>query len=172
MDISLSSNFERFLFDLWGCDAAKTAQKFAELSAHRRFSVTPAELAAARLQFACFSIGEGQTLDTIRSVFECSDYLLCPHSAVGLRAAQEFRGAAEFGGEEIVVLATAHIGKFAEGISRCLSDGVDHALKEALRLCVPAELSALEGGCSRCVEVDKSAEDVKTYMLQRMGGDA
>jgi threonine synthase len=172
MDISVSSNFERFLFDLLGRDASKTAQKFEELRARNSFTVTPAELAAARSQFTSFSIDETQTLNTIRNVFTSSNYLLCPHSAVGLRAALQFRDADTFGGEDVVVLATAHIGKFAEGVMGCLNGSGDDALREALRRCVPAELQGLDVAGSRRFEVENCAEEVKTYMRQRMGGSA
>ena len=82
MDISISSNFERYLFDLWRRDATKTAEKFAELASAKSFTVTPDELAAARLQFASYSIDKPRTIDAIRRVFTSCDYMLCPHTGI------------------------------------------------------------------------------------------
>ena len=176
MDISVSSNFERFLFDIWGRDAAETVQHFSQLSAQRSFSVTPAVLAAARSQFASFSVDEAQTLDTIRNVFASSNYLLCPHSAVGFSAAQQFRALPVYGGEDIIVLATAHIGKFVESIASSLgSSGEDALVRDAMQSCMPTELSALvelgKQGGQRRVDVDNDSEAVKGYMRAFMTRD-
>jgi threonine synthase len=176
MDISVSSNFERFLFDIWGRDAAETVQHFSQLSAQRSFSVTPAVLAAARSQFASFSVDEAQTLDTIRNVFSSSNYLLCPHSAVGFSAAQQFRALPVYGGEDIIVLATAHIGKFVESIASSLgSSGEDALVRDAMQSCMPTELSALvelgKQGGQRRVDVDNDSEAVKGYMRAFMTRD-
>lgn len=173
MDISVSSNFERFLFDIWGRDAAKTAQKFAELSAQKSFTVTPVELAVARTQFSAFSINETQTLDTIRSVFTSDNYVLCPHSAVGYCAAQQFRSQPIFDGEDIVVLATAHMGKFVEGVCSSLgSSSDDGVLRDALQGCIPGELRALvelsEQGGHRRTDIANDLEAVKDYMRKHM----
>jgi threonine synthase len=170
MDISISSNFERFLFDLWGRDASQTAQKFSELSSHRRFNITPAELMSSRAHFASFSIDETETLDTLHSVFASHQYLLCPHSAVGYCAAQKFASQTDATDEDVVVIATAHIGKFVDGITSSLGGSSDGALSDALGSCMPAELSELalrcqgEGGLRR-VEVDNSLEAVGGMLL-------
>jgi threonine synthase len=170
MDISISSNFERFLFDLWDRDAAQTAQKFSELTSHRSFSITPAQLLSSRAHFASFSIDETETLNTIRSVFASYQYLLCPHSAVGYCAAQKFASQADASDEDVVVVATAHIGKFVDGITCSLDGNNDGALRDALGSCMPAELSELalrsqgEGGLRR-VEVDNSLEAVRGMSL-------
>lgn len=170
MDISISSNFERFLFDLWDRDAAHTALKFSQLSSHRRFSITPAQLLSSRAHFASFSIDEIETLNTIRSVFTSHQYLLCPHSAVGYCAAQKFASLADASDEDVVVIATAHIGKFVDGITCSLDGSSDGALINALGCCMPAELRDLalrsrgEHGLRR-VEVDNSLEAVRCLSL-------
>jgi threonine synthase len=171
MDISISSNFERFLFDLWGCDAAKTSEKFSELVALKSFSVSSDELAAARAQFAAIRVDEKQTLNTIRGVFASHNYILCPHSAVGFCAAEQFRSQPEFNGEEIVVLATAHMGKFVEGVTSSLGSE-DDVMIEALQSCIPTELRALaelgSQGLQRRVDVANDAEAVKAYIRQNL----
>jgi threonine synthase len=175
MDISVSSNFERFLFDLWGRNAAATSKKFAELAAVKRFSVSPTELAASRAQFLSFSIDTTRNLDTIRCVFASHQYLLCPHSAVGFCAAQDYCAHETFGGEDVVVLGTAHVGKFVESIVDSLGSD-DNALRQALLGCMPMELRGLEqqgeAGGQRRFEVENSLEEVKAYMRQRMGCSA
>jgi threonine synthase len=176
MDIAVSSNFERFLFDLWGRDAGKTAGKFAELAARKCFSVSPEELTSSRSHFASFSIDNARTIATIRSVFSSSGYVLCPHSAVGFCAAQDFcsnsEGNSSFDGEEVVVLGTAHVGKFVDSIVESLHCSGDEALVEALRCCMPKELSCLtertEQQEERRVELDNSLQAVQSYMRQHV----
>jgi threonine synthase len=176
MDISVSSNFERFLFDLWDRNAATTSEKFEELATFKRFSVSPTELAASRAQFLSFSINTTRTLDAIRGTFASHQYLLCPHSAVGFCAAQDYCAHETFGGEDVVVLGTAHIGKFAESIIGSLGGSDDDAFREALFGCMPTELRLLEQqgeiGEQRRFEVENSLEDVKAYMRQHMGRSA
>ena len=176
MDIAVSSNFERFLFDLWDRDAGKTAGKFEELAARKCFSVSPEELTSSRSQFASFSIDNARTIATIRSVFCSNGYLLCPHSAVGFCAAEDccsnFEGNSAFDGEEVVVLGTAHVGKFVDSIMESLDGIGDEALVEALRCCMPKELSCLteckEQQGKRGIELDNSLQAVQSYMRQHV----
>jgi threonine synthase len=176
MDIAVSSNFERFLFDLWDRDAGKTAGKFEELAARKCFRVSPEELTSSRSQFASFSIDNARTIATIRSVFCSSGYLLCPHSAVGFCAAEDFcsnsEGNCAFDGEEVVVLGTAHVGKFVDSITESLDGIGDEALVEALRCCLPKELSCLteckEQQGKRGIELDNSLQAVQSYMRQHV----
>eukprot|EP00392_Amoebophrya_sp_AT5.2_P015678 g15894.t1 len=113
MDIQVSSNFERFLLDVADGDTEVVKNWFSELKEKNSFEVDGRQLSAARKYFTAWSCDEMETVDTILRVHRDSDYLLCPHTAVGFKVMQkdiEYRGA----GEDVqsVVLATAHYGKF------------------------------------------------------------
>lgn len=113
MDIQLASNFERLLFELVGRDGARVRARMDELRRTGSFRLEDAELAGMRELFAAHSIGEQDTEMTIRSLFEETGMLIDPHTAVGLAAAQQ-----EVTGTPMIVLSTAHPGKFPEAVKR------------------------------------------------------
>lgn len=76
-----------------------------------------------RKEIAGYSFSDAETRETIRTVFESSGYLLCPHTAVGYRAAEYYREA--FEGGTTVTLATAHPVKFSEVIEPVIGRKVE-----------------------------------------------
>ena len=110
MDIMISSNFERALFDLYQRDGAAVADLMARFD--RGAVVVPAAVvAAARDVFDSYAVDDAATLDTIRQVFERTEYLLDPHSAIGVAAARQCRRDRM---TPMVTLATAHPAKFPQ----------------------------------------------------------
>jgi threonine synthase len=114
MDIVISSNFERALFEFYGRDAVALADLMTRFRAGE-VSVPTAVIEAARAEFASFSVDDELTCATIAAVFEESEYLLDPHSAIGVRAARACRGDARV---PMIALATAHPAKFPEAVAR------------------------------------------------------
>jgi threonine synthase len=113
MDISKASNFERFVFDLLGRDAAVTARLFGdELPRRGGFTLVPAQMALARERFG-FASGRSTHADrlrTIRRTWQELGVLVDPHTADGLKVAQDHHQA----GETMVVLETALPAKFSD----------------------------------------------------------
>ncbi|MEL6532588.1 MAG: threonine synthase [Pseudomonadota bacterium] len=110
MDIQVSSNFERALFDAYGRDGAAVRQLMAELG-QGGFEISQGALEALRETFASGRADESQTSATItRSLAEFNE-LLCPHSAVGVHVAQDHLGTTP-----MVTLATAHPAKFPAAV--------------------------------------------------------
>jgi threonine synthase len=146
MDIAVSSNFERYLYDLWGRDSKILASKFNQLKTDKIFTVSPDQLLKAQHEFKSYAIDEHETLDTIAQVYRDHKYLLCPHSAVGYAAALHHMQSPEYVGETVVTLATAHIGKFTENILE--SPGAkdfDESIRSAIQKSIPEGLSKLSG---------------------------
>lgn len=110
MDIMVSSNFERLLFDLFDRDGAQLSH-FMERCNQETTSLPASAFAHARELFDSYAVDDAATCDTIRQVFEESEYLLDPHSAIGVKAARAVRRSTEI---PMIVLATAHPAKFAE----------------------------------------------------------
>ncbi|BDW84524.1 threonine synthase [Roseicyclus marinus] len=145
MDIQVSSNFERALFDAYGRDGAAVAQLMAELKAGG-FHISQGALEALRSDFASGRASEAETSAMIaRSRGEMGE-LLCPHSAVGVHVAQDFLGAVP-----MVTLATAHPAKFpdaveaATGIRPALPARMADLFERPERVSrVPNDLTALE----------------------------
>eukprot|EP01062_Namystynia_karyoxenos_P062431 TRINITY_DN55312_c0_g1_i1.p1 TRINITY_DN55312_c0_g1~~TRINITY_DN55312_c0_g1_i1.p1 ORF type:complete len:485 (+),score=154.06 TRINITY_DN55312_c0_g1_i1:88-1542(+) len=167
MDIQISSNFERFLFDLLGRDAATLRQKMADLSGpSRAFQVSPAALAEARKQFSAHSVDEQGTKDTILDFFRRSGVIMCPHSAVAVRVAQQHISSGASSGRPVVSLATAHFGKFVDILAPEMQ-GRDPQLAAALESQMPAELRVLRTLAPRRAIADASVDAIRSLMTQR-----
>jgi len=148
MDIQVSSNFERSLFEAYGRDAGAVRALMGSLAQSRRFTLSAPALANIRAQFAADRADEGEVAATIRTLLRESGYLVDPHTAVGVAVAEkEQRDQAV----PMVVLSTAHAAKFPEAVEAAC--GVRPALPAWLgdltqrpeRVTVlPAEQSAVE----------------------------
>ena len=133
MDILVSSNLERQLFELTGRDAQAIRGWMDELRERGAFRVDPETFAAVRASFAADSIDNATCLATIREAFEKHDYLMDPHTAVAYQAAQNLRGE-----NPVLVASTAHWAKFGDNVYRAL-----HGIAPGEPL--PAGVAALTG---------------------------
>ncbi len=111
MDIQVSSNFERALFDAYGRDGAAVAQVMDELKATGGFHISQGALEFLRDSFASGRASEDETRATITRVADATGEVLCPHSAVGVHVAQ-----AHLSATPMVTLATAHPAKFPDAV--------------------------------------------------------
>jgi threonine synthase len=114
MDIQVSSNFERYLFEASGRDAAAIRAAMGSLAQSRRFEVGPA-LARLREDFDAASASEAEVATAIRQVRAESGYLMDPHTACAWVALGKRRSEDPV---PKVVLATAHPAKFPDAITR------------------------------------------------------
>jgi threonine synthase len=120
MDIQVSSNFERALFDAYGRDGAAVAQLMAELKGGG-FHISQGALETLRATFASGRCSEAETTATIRAAFTDTGEVLCPHSAVGVKVAED-----HLGSTPMITLATAHPAKFPDAVEAAM--GVRPAL--------------------------------------------
>lgn len=111
MDIQVSSNFERLLFEASGRDAALVTRLMQSLSQSGRFTLPDDVLAAIRAEFDAGRADEAATAETIRTVNDTRAYLLDPHTAVAVSVA----ASAPHDGV-MVVLGTAHPAKFPDAV--------------------------------------------------------
>ncbi|MDB5689635.1 MAG: threonine synthase [Sphingomonas bacterium] len=115
MDIQVSSNFERLLFDLHGRDGAGLAAAMHRFEAERRLAIPAGMLAANRGLLASARIDPDGMALAMRRTVEEADMLIDPHTAIGLAAA---RGAGLPEDVPVVTLATAHPAKFPDAVER------------------------------------------------------
>ena len=120
MDISKASNFERFVFDALGRDAARTRALFAEVEARRAFSLDGDE----RARIASFGFVSGRStaddrLATIRAVYAGHGEVIDPHTADALKVGRESAEA----GTPMIVLETALPAKFNATVREAI--GID-----------------------------------------------
>ena len=127
MDIQISSNFERLLFDLCERDGAQVRHYMDQMRTKGEFFVTPVELAMARQVFTAACADDELTLKTIADVYKESGYILDPHSAVGVAASRLLTKELP---EPIITLACAHPAKFPETIRRAI--GITPSLPESV----------------------------------------
>jgi threonine synthase len=114
MDIQISSNFERLLFDLYDRDGAAIATMMQQFGTNKKLVLSKDALAKLRRDFAAGSADNATTLATIKNVYLESGELLDPHSAVGVHVAREHKDA----NTVMVTLATAHPAKFPDAVKK------------------------------------------------------
>lgn len=114
MDIQISSNFERYLWDLLDHQPDRLRAVMDGFKSTGRYSVTDAEHQTALAQFHSFRCGDDETLALIGDVYQRTGVLLDPHTAVGVHAAKS----AGFNDEVTVALACAHPAKFPDAVER------------------------------------------------------
>ncbi len=127
MDIQVSSNFERLLFDLHGRDGATLARMMADFRSSGRLSVDEGRWRLARALFDGYRLDDDATRATIRDTHTATGELLDPHSAIGLAAGRACRKSAA---TPMIALATAHPAKFPAAVEQ--ASGVRPALPERL----------------------------------------
>ena len=111
MDIQVSSNFERALFDAYGRDGNAVAQLMDELRDTGRFTISQGALEYLRDLYATGRASEDETRATIAATHRDTGQIVCPHSAVAIKVAQENLGATP-----MITLATAHPAKFPDAV--------------------------------------------------------
>lgn len=112
MDIEISSNFERLLFELHARDGGTVETLMEQLKQSGAFGLEEAALAGLRGSFAAGRASETETLDEIAATYERAGYLLDPHTAVGRIVARKTCADAPV----MVTLATAHPAKFPDAV--------------------------------------------------------
>ena len=147
MDIVVSSNFERLLFEAYDRDAAAVADLLT------RFQQSPtalheAPLAELRALFGSHSVDDDTIIEVIREAFEHTGELLDPHTATGYRAAQRARADTV---TPMITLATAHPAKFEDAVVKAGFEGAplpenmhDLMTRDERYDVLPAELAAVQ----------------------------
>ncbi|GFE51526.1 threonine synthase [Roseobacter cerasinus] len=113
MDIQVSSNFERALFDAYDREGPAIVQLMDELKAGG-FEVSQGAMQVLQSHYASGRASEDETSATIASALATTGELLCPHSAVGVKVAEEHRVT----GTPMITLATAHPAKFPDAVEQ------------------------------------------------------
>ena len=152
MDIQVSSNFERYLFYLMDNDAAAVKSLMEGFAATGRLLVSEAKHRQARADFASTAVSEEETIATIQRVYRDTGYILDPHTAVGVAAAQTL------GAADAICLATAHPAKFGEAVTEAIGRPVP----------LPGPLADLLERESRMAVLPARAEAIREYMIETL----
>ena len=152
MDIQVSSNFERALYYAYGQDGSAVAQVMDELKAGG-FKVSQGALQALQENFDSGRCDEDETRVEIARSLTVSGELLCPHSAVGVKVANEQRHA----GTPMITLATAHPAKFPAAVEEA----------SGTRPPLPDRMSDLYERSERVTRVDNDLSAIETLIKER-----
>lgn len=117
MDIQISSNFERYLFDLLGRDSAKLVAVMEEFKSTGKFTLNDSLMKKARSEFTAARADDAQTLALMKECYDATGYVLDPHTAVGLTGAKQIANKTE---GDVVLLATAHPAKFPDAVEKAI----------------------------------------------------
>ena len=150
MDIQKASNFERFLYYLLDEDAEEVKRLMAGLAQTGSLSVPQEKLKGAASLFSACAVSEEETLEQMRDFYYKADYILDPHTAVGVRAAAAFPRA--------ICLATAHPAKFGDAVRQAIGHEPE----------TPPELAGMMERATRCAILDADPEKVKDYMVRTL----
>jgi len=149
MDIQVSSNLERLLFELFGRDGIDLADAMAAFREAGSIDFGPYVFAAANETFSAGSIDDAATLRVIQATARRSGQVVDPHTAVGLGVAAELTSPTP--SSPVVCLATAHPAKFPDAVERAtgrrpaLPDRLSDLLEREERMTsLPNDLAAVE----------------------------
>ncbi len=149
MDIQVSSNFERLLFEAYDRDAEAIRGLMGGLAQSGRFTVAAGPLARVGNDFDAVRVDETETRDEMARTWRDTGMIVDPHTAVGVAAAR--RHAATAGGIPTIVLGTAHPAKFPDAVERAtgtrpvLPPHLADLMRRPERVSVlPADLAAVE----------------------------
>jgi threonine synthase len=161
MDIQVSSNFERYLFEAGDRDAAWVRGRMGALAQSGRFDLSDAVLATMRADFDAATATGDEVAACIRRMKAESGYLLDPHTACAVVAADKALAA---GTAPHVVLATAHPAKFPEAVEAitgsrpALPPRLSSLLTDPERITVlPNDLAAIQHFVAECADASHGA---------------
>ncbi len=152
MDIQVSSNLERLLWELHGGDGAAVDVLMRRFREHGTVTLDPEQWRSLSSGFAAYRADDSACLDIMARYYRRHDVLVDPHTAVGLSAAEQHGYSPE---RPLVVLATAHPAKFADAVAQ--ATGVRPAL--------PARLGNLLERAERYERVANDLQSVEAFVL-------
>jgi len=152
MDIQVASNFERLIFDICSSDSKETLKLMDDLNKKGEFNLKKENLNKIRENFFCESLNEEETKSVISEMHKKQGILIDPHTAVAIGAANKVSLE-----DEIVVLGTAHPGKFSEVVMK------ETSLKPEL----PENLKKILTQKEKFEELPNDLKKVKDYIFAR-----
>lgn len=123
MDIQVSSNFERVLFDLLGRDGAAVEKTMRQFRACGVFRLGDEAMSRLKSVFESGHKSDDETLSVMKEIHSAHGYVADPHTAVGLGVAKDFQ--AKNPAQTIVTLATAHPAKFPDAVQKAIGPRPD-----------------------------------------------
>lgn len=157
MDIMVSSNFERLLFDLYDRDGAAIAGLMDEFKSGS-MTLSDEALSKARALFSSHRVDDRRTVEVIAELLDESEYLADPHTAIGIEAARQTR--ASYSGP-VVCLATAHPAKFPDAVNKAGYSG---------EVALPLHMADLLSREERYTVIANDLSKIKQFLADNIRG--
>jgi threonine synthase len=154
MDIQVSSNFERLLFDLFDRNGSRVAAAMERFRAEGRLTIEASGWDALRRLFSGYRVDDEATKLAIREIHRATGELLDPHTAIGVAAGRARRNDPTI---PMIALATAHPAKFPDAVEA--ATGVRPAL--------PARLADLLERQEKYTILDNDLGSVEAFVRER-----
>ena len=153
MDIQVSSNFERLLFDVVGEDDKRVSLLMNDLSAKGFFKLNKEEVEIIKKDFCAEKINDKDTLSIIKDIDSKSNFIIDPHTATAVGAAKKINNLSN-----TVVLGTAHPYKFLETVKMATGKEVKP----------PIQLSKIEDKEEKYDILENDISKIKNYILEKI----
>ena len=150
MDIQVSSNFERMLYEVYQCDAKIVIKKMESLQLNGSYDIEEDSLRILRNNFVSGAVTEAETLAEIKKIFIHSKMIICPHTAVGTKVSRNFIDEKKI----TISLATAHPAKFGDAVEKAISRNI----------VLPKSLDALFYKGEKVVEAPNDVNYLKDFI--------
>ncbi len=151
MDIQAASNFERYLYYLLDEEPEKTKEIIEDFTNNGKLDLSD-HLDKIRRDFIATAVSEQEVLETIRLFNDKYNYILDPHTAVGVHAAMQHKTQ----GVPMICLATAHPAKFGDVVEKATTKTVD----------LPETLKKIMTKDTRCELMDSDSGLIKEFVKQ------
>ena len=153
MDIQISSNFERQMFESFDRDSDKVNNVFNEFYKTGNYLFSPDIINNFKKIYDASSINDEETLETIFKIFEKYNYISDPHTATGLKLLMDKND-----DETWVSLACAHPAKFNSAVKKAINKEAD----------IPIELNNLFDKKEKMTILPNNTDKVKNYLLENI----
>ena len=153
MDVQISSNFERLLFDVLNEDDKQVSILMNNLKSKGSFLLNKEQVAIIKKDFSAKKINDKQTIEIIKNFSKDHNFVLDPHTATAVGASKVLKN-----GSEILILGTAHPYKFLETIKMATSQEVE----------APKQIAHLMNKKENYDILENKINDVKNYILGKI----
>ena len=153
MDVQISSNFERLLFDVLNEDDKEVSICMNNLKSKGSFFLNSEQIAIIKKDFSAKKTNDKETLEIIKNFSKKYNFLLDPHTATAVGASKDIKD-----GSEILILGTAHPYKFLETIKMATSQEVE----------TPKQIAHLMDKKENYDILENKIKDVKSYILGKI----
>jgi len=152
MDIQIASNFERYIFYLYDENPAMVRNIIAAFQDSGALQFPAPLMGRVADEFLATAVDDAHTVDTIREFYNSTGYTLDPHTAVGVRAAQNLN----LQDAPVICLATAHPAKFDQAVEQAIGELPQR----------PESLQGIEEKETRCEVIEASVQAVKDFLIK------